>query len=124
LKNNCANFVLCRFLAQFFALVVHWLRCFMADYQCRNALAFRAGSQIPGCSAGVELVLVLLVPCPQTRSVHTVNQRLVVFRPVGDGVKRCAHDADLKRMVVIRSPSPQLVPFKLHRFGKQRRLQV
>ena len=23
-------------------------------------------------------------------------------------------------MVVIRSPSPQLVPFKLHRFGKQR----
>ncbi|MGL6049786.1 MAG: hypothetical protein ACRC16_07270, partial [Aeromonas salmonicida] len=46
--------------------------------------------------------------------------RLVVLRPVGDGVKRCAHDADLKRMVVIRSPSPQLVPFKLHRFGKQR----
>ncbi|WP_421312014.1 hypothetical protein, partial [Aeromonas veronii] len=38
----------------------------------------------------------------------------------GDGVKRCAHDADLKRMVVIRSPSPQLVPFKLYRFGKQR----
>ncbi|MFM5376221.1 hypothetical protein ACEUAE_20520, partial [Aeromonas veronii] len=26
-----------------------------------------------------------------------------------------------KRMVVIRSPSPQLVPFKLYRFGKQRR---
>ncbi|WP_234799727.1 hypothetical protein [Aeromonas veronii] len=50
----------------------------------------------------------------------TVNQRLVVLRPVGDGVKRRAHDADLKRMVVIRSPSPQLVPFKLHRFGKQR----
>ncbi|WP_231867100.1 hypothetical protein, partial [Aeromonas enteropelogenes] len=43
------------------------------------------------------------------------------FRPVGDGVKRRAHDADLKRMVVIRSPSPQLVPFKLHRFGQQRR---
>ncbi|MFM4987327.1 hypothetical protein ACEUAZ_14500, partial [Aeromonas veronii] len=42
------------------------------------------------------------------------------FRPVGDGVKRRAHDADLKGMVVIRSPSPQLVPFKLHRFGKQR----
>ncbi|WP_234925656.1 hypothetical protein, partial [Aeromonas caviae] len=42
-------------------------------------------------------------------------------RPVGDGVKRRAHDADLKEMVVIRSPSPQLVPFKLHRFGQQRR---
>ena len=42
----------------------------------------------------------------------TVNQRLVVLRPVGDGVKRCAHNADLERMVVIRSPSPQLVPFK------------
>ncbi|MDM5068776.1 hypothetical protein OB952_15565, partial [Aeromonas salmonicida] len=41
--------------------------------------------------------------------------------PVGDGVKRRAHDADLKEMVVIRSPSPQLVPFKLHRFGQQRR---
>ncbi|ATL91572.1 hypothetical protein CK911_01275 [Aeromonas sp. CU5] len=27
----------------------------------------------------------------------------------------------MKGMVVIRSPSPQLVPFKLHRFGKQRR---
>ncbi|WP_139406138.1 RidA family protein, partial [Aeromonas allosaccharophila] len=27
---------------------------------------------------------------------------------------------DLKRMVVIRSPSSQLVPFKLHRFGQQR----
>ncbi|MGE6294676.1 hypothetical protein, partial [Aeromonas media] len=32
----------------------------------------------------------------------------------------CGHDADLKRMVVIRSPSPQLVPFKPYRFGKQR----
>lgn len=50
----------------------------------------------------------------------TVNQRLVVLRPVGVGVKRRAHDADLKRMEVIRSPSPQLVPFKLHRFGQQR----
>ncbi|WP_421332032.1 hypothetical protein, partial [Aeromonas veronii] len=35
-------------------------------------------------------------------------------------MKRYTHDADLKRMVVIRSPSPQLVPFKRHRFGKQR----
>jgi hypothetical protein len=42
------------------------------------------------------------------------------LRPVGDGVKRLAHDADLKGMVVIRSPLPQLVPFKLHRFGQQR----
>ncbi len=41
----------------------------------------------------------------------TVNQRLVVLMPVGDGVKRLAHDADLKGMVVIRSPRPQLVPF-------------
>ncbi|MGU5537696.1 hypothetical protein, partial [Aeromonas caviae] len=40
----------------------------------------------------------------------TVNQRLVVLRPVGDGVKRRAHDAYLKGMVVIRSPSLQLVP--------------
>ncbi|WP_139429172.1 SEL1-like repeat protein [Aeromonas veronii] len=38
-------------------------------------------------------------------------------------MKRRAHDADLKRVVVIRSPSPQLVPFKLHRFGQQRRAQ-
>ncbi|MFB2962877.1 hypothetical protein ACE1BM_24810, partial [Aeromonas jandaei] len=45
----------------------------------------------------------------------------VVLRPVGDGVKRRAHDADLKGMVVIRSPNFQLVPFKLHRFGQQRR---
>ncbi len=52
----------------------------------------------------------------------TVNQRLVVLRPVVDGVKRRAHDADLKVMVVIRSPRPQLVPFKLHRFGEQRPL--
>jgi hypothetical protein len=35
-------------------------------------------------------------------------------------VKRLAHDADLKGMVVIRSPHFQLVPFKLNRFGKQR----
>ncbi|MFB0725532.1 transposase family protein, partial [Aeromonas salmonicida] len=27
-------------------------------------------------------------------------------------------------MVVIRSPSPQLVPFKLHRFGQQRRSEI
>ncbi|MEZ6939628.1 hypothetical protein ACB035_13985, partial [Aeromonas sp. S12(2024)] len=40
------------------------------------------------------------------------------------GMKRYAHDADLKRMVVIRSPSPQLVPFKRHRFGKQRRANL
>ena len=38
-------------------------------------------------------------------------------------MKRRAHDADLKEMVVIRSPSPQLVPFKLHRFGQQRLVQ-
>ncbi|MGR6743596.1 type IV toxin-antitoxin system YeeU family antitoxin [Aeromonas veronii] len=35
-------------------------------------------------------------------------------------MKRRAHDADLKRMVVIRSPSPKLVPSKLYRFGQQR----
>ncbi|MEL3925777.1 hypothetical protein V1669_00005, partial [Aeromonas enteropelogenes] len=40
--------------------------------------------------------------------------------PVGDGVKRRAHNADLERMVVIRSPSSQLVPFKLYRFEQQR----
>jgi len=43
--------------------------------------------------------------------------------PVGDGVKRRAHDADLKEMVVIRSPRSPLVPFKLHRFGQQRPCQ-
>jgi hypothetical protein len=48
-----------------------------------------------------------------------VNQRLVVLRPVGDGVKRLAHDADLKGMVVIRSPHFQLVTFKPHRFWKR-----
>ncbi|MFQ1882224.1 hypothetical protein ACK367_11800, partial [Aeromonas veronii] len=39
------------------------------------------------------------------------------------GVKRRAHDADLKWMLVIRSPSFQLVTFKLHQFGQQRRFQ-
>jgi hypothetical protein len=38
----------------------------------------------------------------------TANQRPVVFRPVGDGVKQPAHDANLKKMVVIRSQRPQL----------------
>lgn len=52
----------------------------------------------------------------------TLNQRLVVLRPVSDGVKRRAHDADLKGMVVIRSLRPQLVPFTPHRFGQQRHL--
>ncbi|WP_218060763.1 hypothetical protein, partial [Aeromonas sp. EERV15] len=46
------------------------------------------------------------------------------LRPVSDGVKRRAHDADLKRVVVIRSPRPQLVPFKLHQFGQQRHSSV
>jgi len=40
----------------------------------------------------------------------TVNQIFVVLRPVGDWVKRLAHDADFKGMVVIRSPPLQLVP--------------
>lgn len=35
----------------------------------------------------------------------TVNQRPVVLRPIGDGGKRLAHDADLKERVVIRSPA-------------------
>jgi hypothetical protein len=47
-----------------------------------------------------------------------VDKRLVVLRPASDGVKRRAHDADLKGMVVIRSPHPRLVPFKLYRFGE------
>ena len=54
----------------------------------------------------------------------TINQRLVVLRPISDGMKRRAHDADLKGMVVIRPPRPQLVPFKLHRFGQQRRYKA
>ncbi|MGL5092623.1 MAG: hypothetical protein ACRC8B_17130, partial [Aeromonas sobria] len=47
----------------------------------------------------------------------------VVLRPIGDGVKRFTHDADLRGMVVIRSLGFQLVPFKLHRFRKQRRVE-
>jgi hypothetical protein len=35
-----------------------------------------------------------------------VNQRLVVLKPVGDGVKRLAHDADLKGIVVISGFDP------------------
>ncbi|WP_241519153.1 hypothetical protein [Aeromonas salmonicida] len=52
----------------------------------------------------------------------TVDQRPVVLRPIGDGVKRFTHDADLRGMVVLRSLGFQLVPFKLHRFRKQRRI--
>ncbi|WP_423190724.1 hypothetical protein [Aeromonas salmonicida] len=37
-------------------------------------------------------------------------------------MKRFTHDADLRGMVVLRSLGFQLVPFKLHRFRKQRRL--
>ncbi|QHE46961.1 hypothetical protein GO993_01630 [Aeromonas salmonicida subsp. salmonicida] len=39
-------------------------------------------------------------------------------------MKRFTHDADLRGMVVLRSLGFQLVPFKLHRFRKQRRLYV
>ncbi|WP_155601772.1 hypothetical protein [Aeromonas salmonicida] len=35
-------------------------------------------------------------------------------------MKRFTHDADLRGMVVLRSLGFQLVPFKLHRFRKQR----
>ncbi|WP_241519145.1 hypothetical protein [Aeromonas salmonicida] len=54
----------------------------------------------------------------------TVDQRPVVLRPIGDGVKRFTHDADLRGMVVLRSLGFQLVPFKLHRFRKQRRREL
>ncbi|WP_239413651.1 hypothetical protein [Aeromonas salmonicida] len=37
-------------------------------------------------------------------------------------MKRFTHDADLRGMVVLRSLGFQLVPFKLHRFRKQRPL--
>lgn len=49
-----------------------------------------------------------------------MDQRLVVLRPVDNGVKRLTHVADLEGMVMLRSPRPQLVPFKPHQFGKQR----
>ncbi|WP_155601784.1 hypothetical protein [Aeromonas salmonicida] len=39
-------------------------------------------------------------------------------------MKRFTHDADLRGMVVLRSLGFQLVPFKLHRFRKQRRQRV
>ncbi|WP_431830370.1 hypothetical protein [Aeromonas salmonicida] len=39
-------------------------------------------------------------------------------------MKRFTHDADLRGMVVLRSLGFQLVPFKLHRFRKQRRQWV
>ncbi|WP_155601658.1 hypothetical protein [Aeromonas salmonicida] len=38
-------------------------------------------------------------------------------------MKRFTHDADLRGMVVLRSLGFQLVPFKLHRFRKQRPLK-
>ncbi|WP_431830314.1 hypothetical protein [Aeromonas salmonicida] len=38
-------------------------------------------------------------------------------------MKRFTHDADLRGMVVLRSLGFQLVPFKLHRFRKQRHTQ-
>ncbi|QHE46485.1 hypothetical protein GO993_21130 [Aeromonas salmonicida subsp. salmonicida] len=38
-------------------------------------------------------------------------------------MKRFTHDADLRGMVVLRSLGFQLVPFKLHRFRKQRRFK-
>ncbi|WP_162265393.1 hypothetical protein [Aeromonas salmonicida] len=39
-------------------------------------------------------------------------------------MKRFTHDADLRGMVVLRSLGFQLVPFKLHRFRKQRRWKL
>ncbi|WP_155601751.1 hypothetical protein [Aeromonas salmonicida] len=39
-------------------------------------------------------------------------------------MKRFTHDADLRGMVVLRSLGFQLVPFKLHRFRKQRRIEA
>ncbi len=81
---------------------------------------------------GVELVaapfsvMIMVEPVVHGGGIHpegekaTVNQRPVVLKPVGDGVKRLANDVDLKGMVMIRSPPPQLVPFRLHRFEKQR----
>ncbi|QHE47737.1 hypothetical protein GO993_06400 [Aeromonas salmonicida subsp. salmonicida] len=39
-------------------------------------------------------------------------------------MKRFTHDADLRGMVVLRSLGFQLVPFKLHRFRKQRPTQA
>ncbi|KTA91913.1 hypothetical protein VO71_16770, partial [Aeromonas salmonicida subsp. smithia] len=81
---------------------------------------------------GVELtaspfsVMVLVKPVIHGLGINpeseraTVDQRPVVLRPIGDGVKRFTHDADLRGMVVLRSLGFQLVPFKLHRFRKQR----
>ncbi len=98
--------------------------------EAENALEHQEG--VDGL-VGVELaaapspVMVVVEPVVHDFGINpegeraTVDQRLIVLRPVGDGVKRRAHDADLKRMVMIRSPSPQLVPFKLRLFVKQRR---
>lgn len=71
----------------------------------------------------VEPVIHSLSINPESEKA-VVDQSPVVLRPVGpvgDGVKRFTHDADLRGMVVIRSLGFQLVPFKLHRFRKQRR---
>ncbi|KTA92113.1 hypothetical protein VO71_15695, partial [Aeromonas salmonicida subsp. smithia] len=85
---------------------------------------------------GVELtaspfsVMVLVKPVIHGLGINpeseraTVDQRPVVLRPIGDGVKRFTHDADLRGMVVLRSLGFQLVPFKLHRFRKQRRWKL
>ncbi|WP_204790563.1 hypothetical protein, partial [Aeromonas salmonicida] len=50
----------------------------------------------------------------------TVDQRPVVGRPMGDGVKRFNHDADLRGMVVLRAMGGKVGRVKLHRFRKQR----
>lgn len=44
----------------------------------------------------------------------TLNQRLVVLRPIGNSVTRFAHDADVKRDLLIRSRVSPKVPFRLN----------
>ena len=67
---------------------------------------------------GVEPIVHCICINPKGEGA-TVDQKPDVLRPVGDGVKRLADDANMKGMVMIRSPLPQLIPFKPHRFGKQ-----
>ncbi|HHQ4530639.1 TPA: hypothetical protein ACSP1Y_004467, partial [Aeromonas hydrophila] len=73
-------------------------------------------------AAAPSLVLVMVEPFIHCLGINqedewaTVAQRLVILRPVGDGMKSQAHDADLTWMTVISESCYQLVPFKPHRF--------
>ena len=77
----------------------------------------RTISGLAGSIAKCNLRQIRRFSAPYFMTFHSPSPN--TLRPVGDGVKRLAHDADLKGIVVIRTPHFQLVPCKLHRFWKQ-----